>query len=122
MKRMLCFVMSLVLCFSMVMPVFAAETESAEAERLILIAKEKLSIDDSLVEFRNYHFNESENGKLYHLYWSNKEDMTYRDISVTIGDDGIITHFYDNEEKAEEKPSFKKYSKDEALVAAKTFI
>ncbi|MBQ4518152.1 MAG: S-layer homology domain-containing protein [Clostridia bacterium] len=122
MKKMLCLMMSLMLCLGLVLPVTAAEAESAEMERLILIAKEKLSIDDSLVEFRNYHYNETENGKNYNLYWTSKDEAVYRDISVTIGSDGIITNFYDYENKAEEKPSFAKHTKEEALSVAKDFI
>lgn len=122
MKKMLCLMLSFVLSLGVVLPVGAAEAESAEMERLILIAKEKLSIDDNVVEFQNYYYNETEDGKIYNLYWRSKDETNYRDISVAIGDDGIITNFYDYENKSEKKPSFSRCTKEEARSAAKAFI
>jgi len=122
MKKMLCLVLSIMVCFSLFLPVYGAEAESAEIEKLILIAKEKLSIDDNLVEFRNYYLSETEGGKVYSLYWESKEENTYRDISVTIDKDGVIINYYYYEKKSQEQLSFAKYTKEEALVAAKSFI
>lgn len=122
MKKVLCLVLGVLLCVGMLLPVYGTGAESIEIEKLILIAKEKLAIDDSLVQFRNYYFNETESGKNYNLYWESQDENTYRDISVTIGEDGIITNYYYYENKGKEQMAFAKHTKEEALASAKAFI
>lgn len=122
MKKFLCTLLSILLCVSAALPSLAAEADGEEIGRLILLAKEKLDIDDSLVEFRNYYMSEDEGSKTYRLYWESKDENVSRDVQATIDEDGFISRYYIYEKRDSDKPGFAKFSKEEAIAAARNFI
>ncbi|MBE7022696.1 MAG: hypothetical protein E7414_05740 [Ruminococcaceae bacterium] len=123
MKKMFCLILATVLCFSAGGAVSADTPESETVAKLILTAKDKLAISDEIMEFSNYYFHETEDeGTLYTLDWETKDENTYGGISVTLNEEGIISRYSLHEDKPDTKPSFSKYTREEALQAAKDFI
>ncbi|MGN1059753.1 MAG: YcdB/YcdC domain-containing protein, partial [Clostridia bacterium] len=122
MKKILSLLLSVLLTIGAVLPAFADAADSALIEKLILTAKEKLAIDDNEMEFRHYYLNASEGENSYALYWEAKDENTYKDIHVVLSESGIIQSYYLYEDKTEAKPSFSKYTQQEATQAARAFI
>lgn len=122
MKKTMCLLLCVVLAAGMFLPASADSAESVTAERLILVAKEKLSVDDAVMEFQNYYLNETEHGRLYSFYWKAKDENIYRTIRASLNEEGIISEYHLYEDRDTSRLSFAKYSGEEAIAAAKTFI
>ncbi len=122
MKKMVCLLLSFMLCLGMFLPAHADSEDSQVIKKLILIAKEKLSIEDSIMEFRNYYQNQTKYGNTYSLSWEAKDKNVYRNISATLEENGTILDYYLYEDKGPTKQGFSKYGKEEAIETARAFI
>lgn len=119
MKRKIALLLSLVLLVSVFIPsqIFAAGDK--DLERVIKIAKEKLSIGNNYTDF-NYSMDLQENRQVWYLYWNNKEgDMD--NISVTIDGKGTILNYY-HYTPYNYEVKFPKISRQEAKEIADKFI
>ncbi|MBR6728796.1 MAG: hypothetical protein IKL80_01430 [Clostridia bacterium] len=123
MKKFISFVLSCLLVFGTICPALADEAESETVEKLILIAKEKLSIDDETMKFANYYRSESRDGLvLYTLDWESKDENTYKNIHASMHESGVIYSYSSYEDKGKIKPSFPKHTVEEAQETARVFI
>ncbi len=122
MKKVVCLLLSVLVCLGIFLPVSADSADSEVVKKLILTAKEKLPIDDTVMEFRNYYQNQTKYGNTYSLFWEAKDKNVYRNINVTLEEDGTVIEYYLYEDKGPTKQGFSKYGKEEAVEAARAFI
>ncbi len=122
MKKLLCLVLSTLMMWVCMLPVAGDQHEAESAERLMLIAKEKLSIDDNVFEFQNYSLHTTDHGNNYRFYWVSKDKNADQSIYATLSEDGIITGYSYYKPKNTDKLSFATYGTDDAIKAAGDFI
>ena len=124
MKKLMCTLLAACMSVGMAVPAFADSTDSKTVENLILTAKEKVAIDDSVLEFRNYYSNEANGKTQYTLNWENKDkDVALgQSVSVTIDTDGVISRYssYDDSRSGNQM-KFPEKDQEAAINAAKEF-
>ena len=106
MKKLLCLVLSVLMMWVCMLPVAGDQHEAESAERLMLIAKEKLPIDDNVFEFQNYSLHTADHGNNYRFYWVSKDKNADQSIYATLSEDGIITGYSYYKPKNTDKLSF----------------
>ncbi|MBQ9915203.1 MAG: S-layer homology domain-containing protein [Clostridia bacterium] len=121
MKKLLSVFLSLLLLLGAV-PAFADTTESELVAKLILTAKNKLSISDDELEFARYYAIESKTDKSYNLFWQGKNPNVYLSVSATLNEAGEILDYYKNFDRGDGSLRFPKFSRDQAAEAARAFL
>lgn len=123
MRRVLSVCLVFIMLLGVVPFAFADEAESQKVAELILIAKDKLEIDDSIFAYENYHRQETAREILYSLNWKSRDELASSSVYVTINANGdIINYHLYNTENQMTKPKFPKKTEEEALSAAKQWL
>ncbi len=121
MKKVLSVVLVTIMLLSS-MPVLAEET--SEMQEVLLSVKERIMDTDDFKEF-NSSVMESNGEKFYSFDWNTNVDDSYKSLSVTANDDGLILNYryYDDVTNLyKPAPSLNKMSSDEALIKAQKLI
>lgn len=118
-------VLSVVLVTMMIlsgMPVLAEE--ASRMQEVLLNIKERIMDTDDFKEF-NSSVMESNGDKIYSFDWNTNVDDSYKSLSVTANDNGLILNYryYDDVTNSyNSAPSLNKLSLDEAMIKAQKLI
>ncbi|MGI5986449.1 MAG: YcdB/YcdC domain-containing protein, partial [Oscillospiraceae bacterium] len=122
MKKIISFILSMVLLSSIAVPALAEETQDEALKKVTQIVKNTLGIDNSYTEFSGNLSNERDFSH-WNLYWQKDGES----ISVSADQNGkILSYSKDADEyyrdSSSYSPAFPKVSRDEVMPAAKAFI
>lgn len=121
MKKLFLIILTVTLSISL-MPVYANQAD--QMQNVLLSVKARIMDTDEFEEF-NSSLMESGEDKTYSFDWYSNTDESYKSLSVTADESGIITNYryYDNDLDSNNRtPSINKMSSDEALKKAQKLI
>lgn len=121
MKKLLSLLLILSLCIS-ALPVLGAQTE--EMEKILLSVKARIPNTEDFEEF-NSSVMENDGVKIYSFDWSSNKNETYKSMSVSVLDNGIITNYryYDDTINSyKTTPAINKMGYAEALLKAQKLV
>ena len=123
MKRLLSICLVFIMLLGTSAIAFADQAESQKVAELILIAKDKLAIDDSVFAYENYHRQETAREILYSLNWKSRDELGSSSVYVTINVNGdIINYHLYHGDVPMTKPKFPQKTEEEAFSAAKQWL
>ena len=121
MKKLLSVILALSMSLA-TLPVFGSEAD--QMEKVLISVKERIPNTETYEEFSSSVM-ENYGEKVYSFDWSSNKDETYKSMSVTVTDDGIITNYrlYDDSTYSyRSTPSINKMSSDDALIKAQKLV
>lgn len=121
-KKILSSLIAVVIAASGAVPVMAKDTTKLQQ----ILEEVKARIPDT-DEYENFSSEtQEEDGDIrYSFNWTTEKDGKYKDMSMTVSDDGVISsyYYYDNElYRYDSEPTVNRLSQDEALKKAKELI
>lgn len=119
MKKITAFLMAILMVMLCAAPVYAAEGESEETEKVLLIIKERIGSTEKYDDFVATS-NTDGSAKRFNFRWSSDNGQ----LTVTANSDGVITNynFYESKESSDRKPTINKMSSSDAANKAKELV
>lgn len=123
MKKIVSFLLSVLMCLSVSSLVFADDVISEDMQNAILLAKEKLGIDDNAFVMEDCFETTNRGQKTYSISWKSRDEYDSKTMSVEIDSEGLVWgyHTYNPTGDDDMKP-FPGITWDEGRAAANAFL
>lgn len=122
MKKMLSSLIAVVMAASGAVPAMAKDT--AKMQQILEEVKARIPDTDEYESFSS-ETREEDGDIRYSFNWRTDKDGKYKDMSLTVTDDGVISsyYYYDNElYRYDGEPNVNRLSQEEALMKAKELV